>query len=175
MNDNPYERDVPKAAVWLDFNRPAWFELVPRDFNMSDFNNCVGFWVNGQTRECWLRLQDECVDAIRIERVFSGGDAMWRREIELRHKLTGTTWPGPSSINVERYNRAKQIVDAYAGTTGYDDTHTLLSDLVSDVLHVANADGLDAESVLDRALRSFQGDAEDGPYFTLGAADDGVS
>ena len=73
-----------------------------------------------------------------------------------------------SNSNLHRADRGNALVIHYNNATRSGLHETAATDLIADVLHYLNSnpwvrEKIDAEAVLDRALRTYNGDFEDEP------------
>jgi len=55
-----------------------------------------------------------------------------------------------------RADRAADAIEAYWGDQGYEDFETQFKDLLNDLLHWCDGQGIDFDDVLERARRSYQ-------------------
>jgi hypothetical protein len=69
--------------------------------------------------------------------------------------------------NEARADRAHRIVDLHSDrnfeTDGVDGLATDIGDVISDLLHLGERFGIEAQELLDRGERHWEGDSEDGP------------
>jgi predicted HAD superfamily Cof-like phosphohydrolase len=74
---------------------------------------------------------------------------------------------GPVTIDDDKPNEWRadygSRISACSPDWGSNDLHTDLSDALADVVHFIHRCGLDPEELFDHALRSAEGDLEDGP------------
>jgi hypothetical protein len=74
------------------------------------------------------------------------------RTTKAQNNMVITTVESKNS-NVERSHSANEILSLFALKTGIqdEDTHTKLSDLVSDLMHLCDKEDIDFNDVLERA------------------------
>jgi hypothetical protein len=107
-----------------------------------------------------------------VERSPEPVEAVERRPARARRfeAVEEEIFDGDDSDNLKRARRGSWFLAEYAAGMFHnqadrEDVSMVLTDLVSDLLHAAeHFHGEDPEALLDRARRSFEGDAEDGPY-----------
>ena len=82
------------------------------------------------------------------------------------HYRTDTTYDFADQ-NESRADRAEWALavatDSNVEHDGGEGAELDVSDLLANVMHFCDRAGLDFESIVDRAERSYQGDSEDGP------------
>jgi hypothetical protein len=66
--------------------------------------------------------------------------------------------------NEERASRAREACDTFAEASGLDvaeELPTLISDLIADLMHLADQSGLCPESLIDTAWMHFEAEVEE--------------
>ena len=71
------------------------------------------------------------------------------------HTLDPMYVPEEGMCNRWRADRAADAIAAYWGKQGYEESETMFKDLLNDLLHWCDGQGLNFDDVLERARRSY--------------------
>lgn len=97
-----------------------------------------------------------------------------RERRRARRELHAIVGAAAESAHSDGFDAVRAAGDYHDATYGPEEPEQTFPYFVADVLHAAHAEGMDADVVISRALRTMRGDAEDGKGFAPESAHDAL-